>query len=50
MMAYVKNTLPIMAHYHKTYPRCQEQQTLELYKVLTFGNICFTSFLRKSLS
>ena len=32
-MAYVKNTLLIMAHYHKTYPKCQEQQTLELYRV-----------------
>lgn len=38
-----------MAHYHKTYPKCQEQRTLELYKVLKFENICFTSFLRKSL-
>lgn len=50
MMAYVKNTLPIMAHYHKIYPKCQEQRILELYKVLTLGNICFTSFLRKSIS
>jgi hypothetical protein len=50
MMAYVKNTLPIMAHYHKTYPKCEEQRTFELYKVLTFGNVYFTSFFRKSLS
>jgi len=50
MMAYIKNTLLIMAHYHKTYPKCQEQWTLELYKVLTLGNICVMSFLRKSLS
>jgi len=50
MMDYIKNTLLIMIHCHKTYPKCQEQRTLELYKVLTFGNICFMSFLRKSLS
>lgn len=44
MMAYIKNTLPIMAHYHKIYPTCQEQWTLELYKVLIFGNMFHVIF------
>jgi hypothetical protein len=38
MTAYIKNTLPIMAHYHKTYLSARNNKPWSYIRVLIFGS------------